>query len=191
MVFSDNPLNPSDSSKESLRNPAGHPEADRGREKWMRLALEQARKGAVADEVPVGAVVVGPEGTLLSEAHDERMAMRDPTAHAEILALRRAAQLLGDWRLEDCDLYVTLEPCPMCAGALILARLRRLIYGALSPKGGAIVSHTRLLDVATFNHRVEVIGGVLAEECGKVLSDYFRERRANSRTGEADDDASL
>ena len=143
----------------------------------MRMALGEARKAAEADEVPVGAIVVGPDGALLAAAHDERIAARDPTAHAEILAMRRAAQALGDWRLEDCDLYVTLEPCPMCAGALVMARIRRLVYGAPSPKSGAVVSHMRLLEVDTFNHRVEVEGGVLADECGAVLAEYFRAKR--------------
>ena len=147
----------------------------------MALALEEARKAAAADEAPVGAVVIDPDGALVSAAHDERMALRDPTAHAEILALRRAARALGDWRLDGCDLYVTLEPCPMCAGALILARIRRLVYGAPNHKGGAVATHARLLDVETFNHRVEVEAGVLAEECGQVLTDYFRARRAREK----------
>jgi len=150
-------------------------------ESRMERALEEARKGAEADEVPVGAIVVGPDGSLLAAAHDERMARRDPTAHAEILALRQAAQAMGDWRLEDCDLYATLEPCPMCAGALILARIRRLVYGAPNPKGGAVVSHTRLLDVHTFNHRVDVEGGVLAEKCAGILTTYFQCRRTREK----------
>jgi tRNA(adenine34) deaminase len=146
-------------------------------EHFMRLALKEARSAAAADEVPVGAVLVAPGGAIVAQAHDERNATADPTAHAEILALRRGAPELGDWRLEDCDLYVTLEPCPMCAGALVLARIRRVIYGALSPKSGAVESHTRLLDVETFNHRVRSTGGILADECGRVLSTYFREKR--------------
>ncbi|NQU43796.1 nucleoside deaminase [bacterium] len=144
----------------------------------MERALEEARKAIERDEVPVGALVIAPDGTLLGAAHDERMARRDPTAHAEILALRRAAQALGDWRLEECELVVTLEPCPMCAGALVLARIKRLVYGAASPKSGAVATHTRLLDIETFNHKVEVQSGVLAEACGKVLSEYFRGRRS-------------
>jgi tRNA(adenine34) deaminase len=143
----------------------------------MRLALEQARLALAADEVPVGAVVAGPDGAVVAAAHDERMARRDPTAHAEILAMRRAAEARGDWRLEDCDLYVTLEPCPMCAGAIVMARMRRVVYGAVSVKSGAVETHLRLLDIATFNHRAEALGGVLAEECGAVLTEYFRARR--------------
>jgi tRNA(adenine34) deaminase len=146
---------------------------------WMRTALEEARLGAARDEVPVGAVVVDAEGRLLSSAHDERNTTADPTAHAEILALRRAASVLGDWRLENCDMHVTLEPCPMCAGALILARIRRVYYGATSPKSGAVESLARVLDLNCFNHKVEAQGGVLVEECGALLSDYFRAKRKN------------
>ena len=146
-------------------------------ESIMRLALEQARRAAELDEVPVGAVVTGPAGEVLAAAHDERMRLKDPTAHAEVLALRAAAAALGDWRLEDCTLTVTLEPCPMCAGALVLARVKRLVYGAASPKSGAVETHLRMLDVDTFNHQVEVLSGILAEECGQVLTDYFRSRR--------------
>ncbi len=146
-------------------------------EAFMRLALEEARAAAKADEAPVGAVVVDPDGAVVARAHDERMAGRDPTAHAEILALRRAGAALGDWRLEDCVLYVTLEPCPMCAGALILSRIRRVVYGATSPKSGAVESRARFLDIESFNHRVEARGGVLAKECGETLTDYFKNRR--------------
>jgi tRNA(adenine34) deaminase len=105
------------------------------------------------------------------------MQRHDPTAHAEVLALRAAGEALGDWRLEDCDLYVTLEPCPMCAGALVLARIRRCIFGASSHKSGAVVSHMRMLDIETFNHRVAYESGLLADECAGVLSDYFRRMR--------------
>lgn len=153
----------------------------------MRLALEEARKGALADEVPVGAIVIGPDGALLGAAHDERMARHDPTAHAEVLALRMAGESIGDWRLEDCDLYVTLEPCPMCAGALILSRIRRVVYGAVSPKSGSVVSQVRLLEAAPFNHRVEALGGVLAEECAQVLSNYFKTRRVPNTPDETQD----
>ena len=154
--------------------PATLPRSD---ESVMRLALEQARLALAADEVPVGAIIVAPDGAVVAAAHDERMARCDPTAHAEILAMRQAAAALGDWRLENCDLFVTLEPCPMCAGAVVMARLRRVIYGAASVKSGAVETHLRLLDIATFNHRVEALGGVLAAECGAVLTEYFRGRR--------------
>ncbi len=143
----------------------------------MHEALEEARAGARADEVPVGAVVVDGDGRIIGRGHDQRMATGDPTAHAEILALRQAAQALGDWRLEDCELYVTLEPCPMCAGALILSRIRRVVYGAPSPKSGAVVSLTRLLDIDTFNHRVEHEGGLLADESAALLAEYFQAKR--------------
>jgi tRNA(adenine34) deaminase len=159
------------------RMPAGLPLAPESEEGRMALAMEEARLGAEANEVPVGAILVAPGGELLATAHDERMALADPTAHAEILAMRRAAQLLGDWRLDGCDLYVTLEPCPMCAGALVLARVRRVVYGATSPKSGAVETLTRLLDVEVFNHRVEAQGGLKAEECGGILSAYFQSRR--------------
>jgi len=149
-------------------------------ESRMRLALEQAQRAAELDEAPVGAVVTGPDGKVLAAAHDERMRLKDPTAHAEVLALRAAAAALGDWRLDDCDLTVTLEPCPMCAGALVLARVKRLVYGAASPKSGAVETHMHLLDVETFNHKVEVVSGILAEECGQVLKDYFRGRRGQA-----------
>ncbi|MFP4380788.1 MAG: tRNA adenosine(34) deaminase TadA [Candidatus Sumerlaeia bacterium] len=143
----------------------------------MRLALEKARLGGENDEVPVGAVIIDSDGRLLAAAHDERHATTDPTAHAEILAIRRAAALIADWRLENCSLYVTLEPCPMCAGALILARISNLYYGAPSPKSGSVESLTRLLDVPGYNHRVQTQSGILAEECSQVLSEYFQKKR--------------
>lgn len=143
----------------------------------MRIALALARDAAEADEVPVGAIVVSPEGEIVGRARDQRIAAADPTAHAEILALREAGKVLGDWRLEGCELYVTLEPCPMCAGALVLARIRRLVYGADSPKSGAVKTHTRLLEIETFNHQVEVRSGVLADEASALLSQYFQSKR--------------
>ena len=146
-------------------------------EHWMQQALEVAQEAMAEDEVPVGAVLVGPDGTLLGRAHDARMRLHDPTAHAEILTMRQAGEKQGDWRLENCDLYVTLEPCPMCAGAIVMSRIRRLIYGAPSPKSGAIQSHLQILDIETFNHRVVVQSGILAEQCGKLLTEYFKKRR--------------
>lgn len=143
----------------------------------MQPALDQAEKAMRCDEVPVGAALYGPEGDLIAQDHDRRMELRDPTAHAEILVMRVAAQALGDWRLERCRLYVTLEPCPMCAGAILMARIEKVIYGAPSHKSGAVETHLRLLDIATFNHRVEVESGVRAEECSALLSRYFKTRR--------------
>ncbi len=142
----------------------------------MELALAQARCAAEAGEVPVGAVVYrGQE--VLAEAHNLRENLSDPTAHAEVVALRAAAQRVGSWRLEGCSLAVTLEPCPMCAGALVNARVQRLVYGAADPKMGCVHSLHRLCTDARFNHRLEVGGGVLAERCAELLKGFFAERR--------------
>lgn len=147
---------------------------------WMDRALRQARTAAAVGEVPVGALVVR-DGEVIAEAHNRREVDQDPTAHAELLALRAAARTLGSWRLEGCTLYVTLEPCTMCAGALVLARLPALVYGATDPKAGAVGS---LYDVARdprLNHRVEVTVGVMATECGAELTAFFRARRPRSQ----------
>lgn len=142
-------------------------------EAWMREALREAERGARYGEVPVGCVVVR-EGRLLARAHDRRESLRDPTAHAEILALREAARAVGTWRLEGCTVYVTTEPCPMCAGALVLGRVRRLVYGAPSPKSGAVRTLYRIADDPRLNHRVEVVGGVLEAEAQALLRQFFR-----------------
>jgi tRNA(adenine34) deaminase len=144
--------------------------------KWMRAALEEAAWAARSGEAPVGAVVVK-DGELISRARDERQASGDPTAHAEMLALKAAGQSLGDWRLAGCDLYVTLEPCPMCAGAILMARIRRLVYGAASKKAGAVETHCRLLDIESFNHKVEVVSGIESAASAALLSEFFREMR--------------
>ena len=144
--------------------------------RWMRLALEEAVNAAHGGEAPVGAVVARGE-ELLARAHDERQRRADPTAHAEILALRAAGERLGDWRLEGCDLFVTLEPCPMCAGAAVMARVRRLVYGAANRKAGAVETHCRTLDISTFNHRVEVVSGVEAEAASALLTAFFAQLR--------------
>lgn len=143
---------------------------------WMRLALEEARQAAAADEVPVGAVVVA-GGHVIASAHNQREQLRDPTAHAEMIALTQAAAALGSWRLEGCTLYVTLEPCPMCAGAILQARVPRVVWGAPDPKAGAVVSLYRLFEDQRLNHRVEHTGHVLADECGRVLTEFFRAKR--------------
>lgn len=146
----------------------------------MRLALEQARSCESSGDVPVGCVVVGRPGgedDLLAAAGNGREALGDPTAHAEILALRAASDQVGSWRLDGCELYVTLEPCAMCAGAIVLARVDRVVFGALDPKAGFAGSLGDLLRDERLNHRVEVTGGVLAEECGERLRAFFRERR--------------
>jgi tRNA(adenine34) deaminase len=144
---------------------------------WMRRALCQARAAAEADEVPVGAVIVR-DGQLLAQAHNGREQLRDPTAHAEMIAITQAAAALEDWRLERCTLYVTLEPCPMCAGAILLARIPRVVYGAADAKAGAVHSLYQLLGDPRLNHRAEVAGGVLGGECGALLTQFFAGKRA-------------
>ena len=145
-------------------------------ESFMRLALAEAEKALLAGEVPVGAVVVR-GGEVIASAHNGPVGLKDPSAHAEILALRRAAEAVGNYRLAETTLYVTIEPCLMCAGALIHARVSRLVFGAQDPKGGAVVSLYAVLGDGRLNHRVEVTGGVLGEACGEILSRFFREKR--------------
>jgi tRNA(adenine34) deaminase len=145
-------------------------------ERFMALALEEARAAAAEDEVPVGAVVVA-GGRVIASAHNQREQLADPTAHAEMIALTQAAAALASWRLEGCSLYVTLEPCPMCAGAILQARVPFVVWGAADPKAGAVASLYRLFDDPRLNHRVDHVGHVLADECGRVLSDFFRGKR--------------
>jgi tRNA(adenine34) deaminase len=147
---------------------------------WMDRALTQARAAMEHDDVPIGAVVVR-DGEVIAEAHNRREIDGDPTAHAEILALREAARAVGSWRLERCTLYVTLEPCSMCAGALVLARLPELVFAATDPKAGAVGSLYDIAREPRLNHQVEVVSGVLAEECGRLLRRFFQARRAPSR----------
>lgn len=142
----------------------------------MDLALEQARLAAAAGDVPIGAVIVQ-EGELIAAAGNRREADRDPTAHAEVLAIRQAAAVLGGWRLPRTTLYVTLEPCAMCAGAIVLARIPRVVFGATDPKAGAAGSVIDVLGETALNHRPEVLGGVLAEQCGALLTSFFAVRR--------------
>lgn len=146
-------------------------------EQWMREALALAREAAAAGEVPVGAVVVK-DGEIIASARERKIELSDPTAHAELLALRAAAEQLGDWRLEDCTIYATLEPCPMCAGAILLARVPLLVYGAPNAKFGAVATHLHMLDYERWNHRVDIVDGVLAGECGAVLTEFFARKRA-------------
>ena len=145
-------------------------------EHFMRMALAEAEKALQEGEVPVGAVVVLGDAVIAS-AHNGPVGFKDPTAHAEILALRRAAAAEGNYRLAGTTLYVTIEPCLMCAGALIHARVSRLVFGAQDPKGGAVASLYRVLEDDRLNHRVEVTGGVLKEACSEILSRFFREKR--------------
>jgi tRNA(adenine34) deaminase len=146
----------------------------------MRAALEEARRAAAAGEVPVGAVIFGAEGELLGSGRNRRESDQDPTAHAEIVALREAARRLGSWRLEGATIYVTLEPCAMCAGALVLARVDRLVYGAADPKAGYCGSLGDLVRDPRLNHRLEVEAGLLEEECGALLRDFFARLRRGS-----------
>ncbi len=145
-------------------------------EGWMRLALEAARTCLEMDEVPVGAVVVV-NGRLVAQSGNRMRTDGDPTSHAEIVALRAAARQVGNYRLTGATLYVTLEPCAMCAGALVQARVRRLVFGATDPKAGAVVSHFGLCTTDVLNHRLLVTGGILAADCGDLLRDFFRQRR--------------
>ena|SRR5688572_2085977 len=142
----------------------------------MQRALEQALAARSQDEVPIGAVIVH-DGKLLAEAHNLTRTLSDPTAHAESVVIRRAAEKLGGWRLLDATLYVTLEPCAMCAGAIVLARIQRLVFGALDPKAGMCVSLGNLVQDRRLNHRVELTGDVLAQTAGDLLRDFFRARR--------------
>lgn len=154
--------------------------------RWMQRALEVAELAGVAGEVPVGAVIVGPEGTWLAEAGNRRERDRDPTAHAEILALRAAGQALQNWHLNECTLYVTLEPCPMCAGALLQARLGLLVYGAADPKTGAIRTVINLPDSDCSYHRLQVLGSILEPECRQQLQSWFAQRRQQHRAQKAE-----
>ena len=145
-------------------------------ERYMKAALEQAWRAEQTGEVPVGAVIVK-DAEIIAAAHNRRIIDGDPTAHAEMLAIRAAARRVGDWRLEGCTLVVTLEPCCMCAGAIVLARIDRLVYGATDPKAGGVETLYTICSDRRLNHRVEVIGGVLSTSCGEMLSRFFRKQR--------------
>ncbi len=152
-------------------------------EAWMKLALAQARLAGEAGEVPVGVVIVHGERAI-ARAHNQRETLVDPTAHAEMIALTQAASSLETWRLDGATAYVTLEPCPMCAGAFVLARIGRVVFGANDPKGGACGTLYSLHDDPRLNHRFPAVGGVLAAECGEVLTRFFRARRGAKRMNE-------
>jgi tRNA(adenine34) deaminase len=145
-------------------------------EHFMRLALEQAEEAFREDEVPIGAVVVH-DGRVIASAHNQREQLHDPTAHAEMIAITQAAESLHSWRLEGCTLYVTLEPCPMCAGAILQARIPTLVYGAADPKAGAVRTLFRLLDDPRLNHRCRIEADVLAEPCAEILGRFFQAQR--------------
>jgi len=143
----------------------------------MLAALREAERAAASGEVPVGAVVVGPSGEILSRAHNRSVSENDPTAHAEILALRKAAKKIGNYRLAGCRLVATIEPCPMCAGAAVHARVSEILYGADDPKAGGVRSLYRIASDPRLNHRITVISGILVEECSALLTEFFRSRR--------------
>jgi tRNA(adenine34) deaminase len=145
--------------------------------RWMLRALELAERAGQAGDVPVGAVVIGPQDEVLAEASNRRERDQDPTAHAEVLALRAASHQLGNWHLNDCTLYVTLEPCPMCAGAIVLSRLGLLVYGADDPKAGAVGSVLNVPASPCSNHRLPVLAGLLADPCREQLQQWFQQRR--------------
>jgi tRNA(adenine34) deaminase len=147
---------------------------------FLDMALREARKAGELGEVPVGAVIVH-EGRVIGRGHNRTESLQDPTAHAEVLAITAAADHRGSWRLEDCTLYVTLEPCTMCGGAIVLARIPRLVFGAWDPKAGACGSIHNVVQRPELNHQVELLGGVREAECGDLLRQFFRERRAEAR----------
>ena len=162
---------------ETLREP-GEPDGPHSQdERFLRMALEEAHAAAESGDVPIGAVITGPDGHLLARGRNRRELDQDPTAHAEIDALRAAARARNDWHLNGCTLYVTLEPCPMCAGALVNARIARVVYGCADPKAGAVDTLFSIGRDPRLNHRFEVRGGVLADDCATVLKRFFAERR--------------
>ena len=143
---------------------------------YMARALELAQQAAEAGEVPVGAVVVK-DGEVIGEGYNQPISGTDPTAHAEVVAMRNAATFLNNYRLTDCDLYVTIEPCTMCVGAMVHARIKRIVFGALEARAGALQSQLQLMDGDYYNHSIDWHGGVLADKCGAVMRDFFREKR--------------
>jgi tRNA(adenine34) deaminase len=145
-------------------------------EHFMRMALAEARAAFDEEEVPIGAVIVHGD-QVIAAAHNQREQLHDPTAHAEMIAITQAAESLGSWRLTDCTLYVTLEPCPMCAGAILQARIPTVVYGAADPKAGAVQTLYRLLSDARLNHSCQTVAGVLGDECGLILSEFFQRQR--------------
>jgi tRNA(adenine34) deaminase len=149
-------------------------------EAFMQMALQEAQRGYDEEEVPVGAIVVH-DGRVIASAHNQREQLKDPTAHAEMIAITQAAAALGDWRLENCVLYVTLEPCPMCAGAILQSRIPGIVYGAGDPKAGAVDTLFRLLHDSRLNHRVDTLAGVSAEACGSLLTRFFQDQRKKGK----------
>ena len=145
------------------------------KEFYMNMALDLAKEAFLAGETPVGCVITGPDGEILGQGRNEAAAKKNTLYHAEIIAINEASGKIGDFRLNDCTMYVTIEPCPMCAGAIVMSRIGTLVYGAKNPKAGCAGSVLNILDNAGFNHRVKVSGGVLAQECGSLMTEFFRE----------------
>ena len=149
-------------------------------EKFMKEAIRQAKKAYLLEEVPIGCVIVH-EGKIIARGYNRRNTDRNTLSHAELIAIRKAAKKLGDWRLEECTMYVTLEPCQMCAGAIVQSRMKKVVIACMNPKAGCAGSVLNLLQMAQFNHQVEIEQGVLGEECSKMLSDFFRELRQKKK----------
>ena len=145
-------------------------------EKYMLEALKEASLAALEDEVPIGCVIVK-DGEIIAKAHNQRDKTNNPLGHAEVLAIKKASEILKDWQLVNCELYVTIEPCLMCAGAIIQSRIKRVIYGAPDLKGGAFGSSINVLDASNINHRPEIVKGILESECSQVIKDYFKSKR--------------
>lgn len=160
-------------------------EQQRAKEEWMRVAIEEAKKAEVLAEVPIGAIVVH-EGQIIGRGHNLRETTQNATTHAEMIAIQEACEAIGSWRLEETQLYVTLEPCPMCSGAMILSRVKEVYFGAYDPKGGTAGTLMNLLEDERFNHQAEVEGGILEEECGELLSMFFRNLRAQKKKTKKD-----
>lgn len=149
-------------------------------EKYMKAALKEARKAEALEEVPIGCVIVQ-NGKIIARGYNRRNTDKNTLAHAEIAAIRKASKKTGDWRLEDCTMYVTLEPCQMCAGAIVQSRMKKVVIAAMNPKAGCVGSVMNLLNVPAFNHQVEIVYGVLEEECSAMLSDFFRRLRKKKK----------
>ena len=156
---------------------------------YMQAAIEEAKKAQNLGEVPIGAVIVK-DGEIIARGYNLRETSQLSNAHAEMIAIAKANEMVGSWRLEDCTLYVTLEPCPMCAGALVQSRIPTVVFGAHDPKGGCCGTIYNLLDESKFNHRCELVSGVLEEECGQLLSDFFRNLRQKKKQQRVDNETS-
>jgi tRNA(adenine34) deaminase len=156
---------------------------ERQDQQFMRTAIDQAKIADENGDVPIGAVIVH-KNQIIAKAYNQREQLQDPTAHAEIIALTQAAAAMENWHLNGCTMYVTLEPCPMCAGALVLARIDRLVYGCDDPKTGAVKSLYNIVQDSRLNHRLEVTSDVLADECGKLLTEFFQQRRPKGSKSE-------